>query len=225
MRPLLRVPARKLHPSAMLDYEQLALIETLGIGAHAVERAQLVAGEFVLVIGAGPIGLSVIQFALARGAKLAVMDVSDTRLEFCRNLGVPHVLKPGAAATEELQQLGDGDLPTCVIDATGNAASMASCFNLPAHGGRIVFVGLFQGEVTFNDPNFHRRELTLLASRNALPDTLREVIRLVEGGQIDTRPWITHRFKLADTPAVSPREIAGNPSVLKAMIEVTNAAP
>src|SRR3954470_22712839 len=84
MRSLLRVPARKLYPSAQLDYEQLALVETLGIGAHAVERAQLISGEFVLVIGAGPIGLSVIQFALARGAKLAVMDVSDTRLEFCR---------------------------------------------------------------------------------------------------------------------------------------------
>ena len=144
MRPLLRVPARKLHPSAKLGYEQLALIETLGIGAHAVDRAQLAEGEFVLVIGAGPIGLSVIQFALARGAMLAVMDVSDTRLEFCRKLGVPHVLKPGAAAVAALQELGGGDLPTCVIDATGNAASMAGCFNLPAHGGRIVFVGLFE---------------------------------------------------------------------------------
>ena len=220
MRPRLRVPARKLHPSAKLDYDQLALIETLGIGAHAVERAQLANGEFVLVIGAGPIGLSVIQFALARGAKLAVMDVSDTRLAFCRQLGAGHTLKPGATAIEELKQLGDGDLPTCVIDATGNAASMAGCFDLPAHGGRIVFVGLFQGEVTFNDPNFHRRELTLLASRNALPCTFRDVIRLVEGGQIDTRPWITHRLSLADTPSVFPRDIAGNPAVLKAMIEV-----
>lgn len=220
MQPLLRVPARKLHPSAKLDYEQLALVETLGIGAHAVERAQLVADEFVLVIGAGPIGLSVIQFALARGVKLAVMDVSESRLEFCRKLGVLNTLKPGATAVEELTQLGDGDLPTCVIDATGNAASMAGCFNLPAHGGRIVFVGLFQGEVTFNDPNFHRRELTLLASRNAQPCTFREVIQLVEGGAIDTRPWITHRFLLADTPVVFPQEIAGNPAVLKAMIEV-----
>ena len=220
MRPLLRVPARKLHVSAQLDYEQLALVETLGIGAHAVERAQLAPEEFVLVIGAGPIGLSVIQFAQARGVKLAVMDVSDARLEFCRKLGAPHTLKPGAGAVEALQQLGGDDLPTCVIDATGNPASMAGCFDLAAHGGRIVFVGLFQGEVTFNDPNFHRRELTLLASRNALPCTFREVIGLVESGQIDTRPWITHRFKLADTPTVFPRDIAGNPAVLKAMIEV-----
>jgi len=220
MRPRLRVPARKLHPSAKLDYGQLALVETLGIGAHAVERAQPVAGEFLLVIGAGPIGLSVIQFAQARGVKLAVMDVSETRLGFCRALGVPHTLKPGPGAVEKLKQLGGGDLPTCVIDATGNPQSMQGCFDLPAHGGRIVFVGLFQGEVTFNDPNFHRRELTLLASRNALPGTFRELIRLVESGAIDTRPWITHRFKLADTPVVFPRDIAGNAAVLKAMVEV-----
>ena len=131
-----------------------------------------------------------------------------------------HTLKPGAAAAEELKRIGGGDLPTCVIDATGNPGSMAGCFDLPAHGGRIVFVGLFQGDITFNDPNFHRRELTVLGSRNALPATFREVIRLVEAGQVDTRPWITHRFKLADTPAYFPAHIAGNPTVLKAMIEV-----
>ncbi|MDQ5981030.1 MAG: hypothetical protein QG602_4008, partial [Verrucomicrobiota bacterium] len=177
--------------------------------------------DFILVIGAGPIGLSVIQFAKVSGATLAVMDVSDARLEFCRKqLGVQHTLKPGTTAVEELKRIGGGDLPTCVIDATGNPASMMGCFDLPAHGGRIVFVGLFQGDVTFNDPNFHRRELTVMGSRNALPGTFREVIRLVEEGQVDTRPWITHRFKLADTPAVFHRDIAGNPAVLKAMIEV-----
>ena len=221
MRPLLRVPARKLHPSAKLDYDQLALVETLGIGAHAVERAAPTKDDFILVIGAGPIGLSVIQFAKVSGATLAVMDVSDPRLEFCRQqLGVAHTLKPGATATEELKCIGGGDLPTCVIDATGNPGSMNGCFDLPAHGGRIVFVGLFQGDVTFNDPNFHRRELTVMGSRNALPATFRDVIRLVESGQVDTRPWITHRFKLADTPAVFPAHIANNPAVLKAMIEV-----
>lgn len=220
MTRLLRVPARKLHKSDQLDYEQLALVETLVIGAHAVERARLTKEDFVLVIGAGPIGLSVIQFAKVSGATLAVMDVSETRLEFCRNLDVGHTLKPGATVIDELKQIGGGDLPTCVIDATGNPRSMAGAFELPAHGGRIVFVGLFQGDVTFNDPNFHRRELTVMASRNALPGTFREVIRLVEEGKVDTRPWITHRFKLAETTEHFPLHIAGNPSVLKAMIEV-----
>ncbi len=221
MRPFFAVPARKLHRSALLDYEQLALVETLGIGAHAIERAEPAKDDFVLVIGAGPIGLSVIQFAHVTGATLAVMDVSETRLAFCRDqLGVKHTVIAGPDATAQLKAIGGGDLPTIVIDATGNPKSMAGTFELAAHGGRIVFVGLFQGDVTFNDPNFHRRELTLCGSRNALPRTFRDIIHLVESGRVDTKPWITHRFALADTPMVFPEKISGNPAVLKAIIEV-----
>jgi 2-desacetyl-2-hydroxyethyl bacteriochlorophyllide A dehydrogenase len=221
MRPFIRVPARKLHRSSRLDYDQLALIETLGIGAHAVERAGVTKDDFVLVIGAGPIGLSVIQFVLVTGATLAVMDVSESRLSFCRSqLGVTHTLGAGPDTSAQLKAAGGGDLPTIVIDATGNPQSMAGTFELVAHGGRIVFVGLFQGDVTFNDPNFHRRELTLCASRNAPPGTFRDIIGLVESGRVNTRPWITHRFTLAETPTVFPASIAGNPAVLKAMIEV-----
>ncbi|MEO7413171.1 MAG: zinc-binding alcohol dehydrogenase family protein [Opitutaceae bacterium] len=221
MRSLLAVPARKLHPSMQLDYDQLALIETLGIGAHAVERAEVKREDFVLVIGAGPIGLSVIQFVLVTGATLAVMDVAETRLAFCRNqLGVKSTVTPGEDSAAQLKKIGSGDLPTIVIDATGNARSMAGTFELAAQGGRIVFVGLFQGDVTFNDPNFHRRELTLCASRNALPKTFRDIITLVENGEVNTKPWITHRFGLSETPEIFPKTIAGNPAVLKAMVEV-----
>ena len=218
MRPLLAVPARKLHRSAKLDFEQLALVETLGIGAHAVERAEIKTDDFVLVIGAGPIGLSVIQFALVTGARVAVMDVAEARLAFCRDqLGVKHTLTP-AEAPAKLKGIFDGDLPTIVLDATGNAKSMAGTFELIAHGGRIVFVGLFQGDVSFNDPNFHRREITVCASRNATPQTFRDIIGLIENGRVDTKPWITHRFTLADTPEIFPAKIAGNPAVLKAVI-------
>lgn len=221
MRPLFAVPARKLHRSAKLGYEELALVETLGIGAHAVERAEMRREDFVLVIGAGPIGLSVIQFALVSGATVAVMDVSESRLAFCRDqLGVKHTVTAGDTALAQIKAIGGGDLPTIVMDATGSPKSMAATFELVAHGGRIVFVGLVQADISFNDPNFHRREITLCASRNAPPGTFREIIGLVEAGKIDTRPWITHRFGLAETPTVFPREIAGNPAVLKAMIEV-----
>jgi threonine dehydrogenase-like Zn-dependent dehydrogenase len=224
MRPFIAVPARKLHRSTHLDYDQLALIETLGIGAHAVERAQIQPDDFVLVIGAGPIGLSVIQFARLSGAILAVMDVSESRLRFAREqLGISHTLAPHdkiSETTQLLRAIGGGELPTIVIDATGSAQSMTATFELAANGGRIVFVGLIQGDVTFSDPNFHRRELTLCASRNATAQTFREIIALVEAARIDTKPWITHRFVLAETPAVFPATIAGNPTVLKAMISV-----
>jgi threonine dehydrogenase-like Zn-dependent dehydrogenase len=221
MRPFFALPARKLHRSAILDYEQLALVETLGIGAHAIERAEPKKDDFVLVIGAGPIGLSVIQFALVTGATVAIMDVSESRLAFCHDqLGAKHTVVAGPDAATQLKAIGGGDLPTIVIDATGNPKSMAGTFELAAHGGRIVFVGLFQGDVTFNDPNFHRRELTLCGSRNALPQTFRDIIHLVETGRVDTKPWITHRFALADTPRVFPEKISGNPAVLKAIVTV-----
>lgn len=221
MRPRIAVPARKLHPSAKLDYDQLALVETLGIGAHAVERGAVRPDDFALVIGAGPIGLSVIQFVVARRARIAVMDTSEARLAFCRDrLGVAAAFNPAQVEPRaHLAALGGGDLPTVVFDATGNATSMQAAFELPAHGGRLVFVGLVQGELTFNDPSFHRRELTVLGSRNALPGTFRSIIQLIEEGRIDTSPWITHRLGLGEVPRTFG-DIARDPTLLKAMITV-----
>lgn len=216
------VPAAKLHASKNLSLDQLALVETLGIGAHAVDRAQLEAGETVLVIGTGPIGLAVIQFAHAAGAKVIAMDVNDTRLQFCRDtLGVAHTVNatvPDVVA--ELASLTNGDLPTAVFDATGNPKSMMASFNYPAHGGRLVFVGLFQGDVTFNDPNFHKRELTLMGSRNARSADFPRIIALIESGKVDTTPWITHRAPFDAVPEQFPSWVKPETGVLKAMIEL-----
>jgi 2-desacetyl-2-hydroxyethyl bacteriochlorophyllide A dehydrogenase len=221
-RELIHVPAAKLHASGKLTLDQLALVETLGIGAHAVDRAVLEAGETVLVIGTGPIGLAVIQFAKAAGARVIALDVNEARLEFCRRtLGVEETLRadvPDLAG--KLRQLTDGDLPTAVFDATGNPKSMTEAFNYPAHGGRLVFVGLFQGDVTFNDPNFHKRELTLMGSRNARPEDFARIIGLIESGKVDTTPWITHRAPFCGVPAVFPEWIKPEAGVLKAMIEL-----
>jgi 2-desacetyl-2-hydroxyethyl bacteriochlorophyllide A dehydrogenase len=225
MRPLITVPAHKLHPSATLSYDQLALVETLGIGAHAVERAGLEPGEGVLVIGAGPIGLSVIQFAQAAGARVAVMDTSANRLEFCRKQLKVDVVIDATSPDADAQVLahGDGEGPTAVFDATGNAASMMAAFKRPAAGGKLIFVGLVQGELTFNDPEFHRKELTIFASRNARPETMRAIIAAIEAGKIDTSPWITHRLELAEVPEKFAG-IAADPTLLKAMISVPEHA-
>jgi len=194
MREQIVVPATKLHQSEQLSFEQLALVETLGIGAHAAQRAQLAAGEWALVIGAGPIGLAVMQFAKLAGARVIVLDISEQRLAFARAQGTADVaVVAGDTALAQVQELTDGDLPTAVFDATGNASSMMQAFEYVAHGGRLIFVGLMQGDITFNDPFFHRREITLLASRNATPDDMRGIIAQIEAGAIDTMPWITHR--------------------------------
>jgi 2-desacetyl-2-hydroxyethyl bacteriochlorophyllide A dehydrogenase len=222
MRERLLVPARKLHPSDKLTMDQLGLVETLGIGAHAVERARVEGGEFVLVIGAGPIGLAVVQFAIEAGAQVIVLDINESRLDFCRQqLRVPHTINAAKEnVLETLKKITSDDLPTAVFDATGSPQSMMGAFELPAHGGRLVFVGLFQGDVTFNDPNFHRRELTLLASRNAQPEDFARIIGLIEAGKIDTTPWITHRGTFAEVVRKFPAWTKPETGVIKAMIEL-----
>lgn len=222
MREEFAVPARKLHPSSTLSLDQLALVETLAIGCHAVERAGLERGEFALVIGAGPIGLSVMQFAAEAGAQVIAMDVNAGRLAFCQKaLGVPHVVNAAdGPPLDSLQRLTGGDLPTAVFDATGNPRSMMEAFHFPAQGGRLVLVGLHQGDVAFNDPNFHRRELTLMASRNALPADFTRIIQLIGSGRIDTAPWITHRAPLSEVVGVFPSWTRPETGVIKAMIEV-----
>ena len=121
MREAIVVPSQKLHPSRQLTFDQLALIETLGIGCHAVDRAELEKGEFVLVIGVGPIGLTVIQFAVEAGAQVIVLDINPARLTFCREfLGVPYTINAAVEKPlEMLKQITSGDLPTAIFDATG----------------------------------------------------------------------------------------------------------
>jgi threonine dehydrogenase-like Zn-dependent dehydrogenase len=162
------------------------------------------------------------QFAAEAGARVIVLDVNAARLEFCTSrLGVPHAINASAGpALDALLGITGGDLPTAVFDATGNPGSMSAAFNYSSQGGRLVFVGLFQGDVTFNDPNFHRRELTLLASRNALPADFTRIIRLIEGGRIDTTPWITHRASLDGVIEAFPTWVRPEAGVIKAMVEL-----
>lgn len=216
------LPAAKLHRSSKLSFDQLALVETLGIGAHAVGRAQLQAGENVAVIGAGPIGLAVMQFARAAGARVIAVDVSQSRLAFCRDrVGIEHQIDAGGGdVVGQLEARTNGDLPTAVFDATGNVKSMNACFDYVAPGGRLIMVSLVQADVTFHDPHFHRRELTVLSSRNALPAEFTAIIKLIEEGRIDTGPWITHRAKLDEVTARFESWTNPETGVIKAMIEV-----
>lgn len=221
MRQRFVVRAEKLHPARKLTFDQLALVETLAIGCHAVDRGNPQKGENVLVIGAGPIGLASIQFAKVAGAKVIVLDINAERLKFCKErMGVDETVAVSEKVEEELRGVIGGDLPDVVIDATGNAKSMANAFGLIAPTGRLVFVGIAPGEVALKHVVFHRPEGTLLCSRNALPKDFGRIISLIEEGRIDTSPWITHRSTfdrmIGDFPAFTRPESG----VIKAMIEV-----
>jgi alcohol dehydrogenase len=221
LRPQFLVPARKLHISRKLAFEQLALVETLAIGCHAVNRSELQGRESCLIIGAGPIGLATLEFVKLTGAKTIVMDMNEGRLEFCRRvMGVQHTVQPSEKLDQDLRDLTDGHLPDVVIDATGNTNSMSNAFSLITHAGRLVFVGITTDEVHFRHPLFHRPEGTLLCSRNALSADFSRIIGLIEDGRIDTQPWITHRARFEELIDVFPSYTRPETGVIKAIVEV-----
>ncbi|HKA08373.1 MAG TPA: zinc-binding alcohol dehydrogenase family protein [Gemmataceae bacterium] len=223
LRPQFIVPARKLHSSKKLTLDQLALVETLGIGCHAVDRGAPQAGEHVLVVGAGPIGLSVIEFAKLTGATITVLDVNRKRLDFCKQvMGVTHTITMTTpdVALKEMAEITSGTLFPVVFDATGNTKSMCVAFEYVAFTGRLVFVGIVTDSISFPDPLFHRREMTAFATRNALPTDFRRIIGLIEDGRIDTRPWITHRTPFADLIERFPSYTRPETGVIKAVVQV-----
>ena len=209
MQGFLSVPIDLLHKSERLSLDQLALVETLGIGAHAVKRSQLSAGEEALVIGAGPIGLAVSQFAAAMGAKVVVIETNDWRREFAERSGVQTLPAPA------------GRVADVVLDATGSARVMAESLNQVAPGGRLVFVGLTRDPVQIDDAMLHRREITIYASRNSCGQ-FPAIIKMLEEHKINTDPWITDRINLDEVPARF-KALATKITMMKAVVEVQDS--
>ncbi|GIW96842.1 MAG: zinc-type alcohol dehydrogenase [Pirellulaceae bacterium] len=217
------IRADKLHASERLNYDQLALVETLAIGCHACDRGNPQPGDHVLIIGAGPIGLATLEFVRLTGATITVMDMVAERLDFCRRIyGVPHTIQftGDGSEIEQALEITGGDRYVLVVDATGNNKSMSGALKYVAHTGSLVFVGITTQEISFKHPELHKPEMTLMGSRNAMPDDFRRIIRLIEEGTIDTRPWITHRTtfdELLETFESFTRPESG---VIKAVVEV-----
>lgn len=216
------IDAGLLHRSDKLSYEQLALVETLGIGCHAVDRSEVECGDNALIIGAGPIGLSALEFALVAGASVTVLDLSPERLDFVRsNYPGVQTVQPGDGLIEQFRTLTDGDLYPVVVDATGHAGSMASATGYLAQTGTLVYVGINQGEIPLHHPTFHKPEATIRASRNALPKDFTRIIQLIEDGAIDTDRWITHRTSMDAMIENFDTYTRPESGVVKAVVAVT----
>lgn len=219
MRERFTVPVDKLLKADGIPVEHLALVEMLSIGAHAVNRARLVAAENVLVIGAGPIGLATAQFAKVAGADVMVMEVNDKRLDFCRDvLGIEMLIDAKNEPMTQIDSLLNGELPTVVFDCTGNTKSMHKAFDYVAHGGSLVLVGHIKGDLTFSDPHFHSHEMTLLASRNATLEDFDWVVNSLQTGTINLTPWITHTATPENIVTDFPMWIDPATGVIKAML-------
>ncbi|HET6995313.1 MAG TPA: zinc-binding alcohol dehydrogenase family protein [Chitinophagaceae bacterium] len=222
MAEYLSVPSYSLVHGEGLSFDALALVEPLAIGAHGVRRAANIQGEYVLVIGAGPIGLGTMEFARIAGGEVIAADVNANRLKFCReHLKVKHTINASNAdLIQQLMAITQGDMPTVVIDATGNRKAIDNAFQYLAHGARYILIGLQKGEISFSHPEFHKREATLMSSRNATREDFDHVIACLKRKKIEPTSYITHRVPFDQVK----HEFGGwlNPAngVIKAMVEM-----
>jgi len=222
MQEVISVPIQAVVVGDGLSMDQLALVEPLAIGAHAVGRAAIQADEFVLVIGAGPIGLATMAFAKIAGARIIAMDVNEHRLQFCKDkLGITHLINAATEnAVDRLAEITDNDMPTVVMDATGNLKAINDAFLYIAHGGRYVLVGLQKETICFSHPEFHKREATLMSSRNATRHDFRYVIDCIRNGQVNPTDFITHRVSFGDVKKHFESWLRPETGVVKAMVEL-----
>jgi 2-desacetyl-2-hydroxyethyl bacteriochlorophyllide A dehydrogenase len=215
------VPTRLLVHAQGLSLTELAMVEPMAIGAHGIRRANVQPGEFVLVMGAGPIGLGTIEFARLNGAEVIVMDTNSHRLNFCKTkLGISHIIRVGDAnIVEQLMDITHGDMPIVVIDASGNRNAINNGLNYLAHGGRYLLIGLQKDELVFSHPEFHKRETTLMSSRNATREDFDRVIQSIRKGMINPISFITNRVKFEDAAAEFPDWLDPANGVIKVVVE------
>lgn len=222
MSEYISVPLQYLLKGNDMSFDELALIEPLAIGAHGIRRANVQPGEFILVIGAGPIGLGTMEMARIAGAKVIAMDVNAGRLEFCRQkLQVEHTINPiHQDALQELHMITGNDMPTVIIDATGNLKAINNALQYLAHGGRYVLVGLQKENFSFSHPEFHKRETTLMSSRNATKMDFELVMTSMRRNLIQPATYITHRVKFGDVKDNFDSWLNPATGVIKAMVSI-----
>lgn len=199
MAEYVAVPSHAIRKAEGLDYDDLVLVEPLSIGAHGIQRGNIIPGEFVLVMGAGPIGLGIIALANIAGGKVIAIDVDDNRLAYAKELGAPYTVSArDVDIQEQLATITNGDMPTLLFDATGNTGAINNAFQYMAHGARYVLVGLQKEEIHFSHPEFHKREGTLMSSRNALASDFEYVMQHLQDKSLDAQQFITRRVKFEE---------------------------
>jgi 2-desacetyl-2-hydroxyethyl bacteriochlorophyllide A dehydrogenase len=215
------IPSHLLVHAQGLGLTELAMVEPMAIGAHGIRRAAVQPGECILVMGAGPIGLGVMEFARLRGAEIIVMDTNTHRLNFCKSkLGISHIVQAGDSnLAEQLMEITHGDMPTVVIDASGNRKAINNGLNYLAQGGRYILIGLQKEELVFSHPEFHKKEATLMSSRNATREDFDHVIQSMKKGLIHPLSFITNRVTFMEAAAGFPDWLNPSNQVIKVVLE------
>lgn len=220
MAEFILVPIQSLFKDPFLDLDALALLEPLAIGAHGIKRAQIKPNEFVLIVGAGPIGLGAAAMASLAGAQVILLDLNQNRLDFAKkNLHISFSINPNQAdVLSTLKEITHGNMPRVVIDATGYKKAIEQSFQYISHGGTYVLIGLQMQEISFSHPEFHKKEATLMSSRNATREDFQWVADSFRQKQIDPILFISHRFAFEEIASQFPTLMNPANGLIKALV-------
>lgn len=197
-----------------------ALVECFAISAHAVRRADVKPQQNILVVGAGPIGLAAAAIAKAKGARVAVADIdAERRRQVAEKVGVETLDPSSDGYIDALKACFSGQLACTLLDATGNKSSMSRAVDLIRHGGKIVFIGLYIGELVIDDPTFHKKETTLLSSRNATREDFECVIELMAQGAINEEMMKNHEYDFYTFGHQYKENVVENKKLVKGVIK------
>ena len=188
---------------------------------HAVRRSLVPEGSRALGIGAGPIGLGTALFSRLAGHAVTLMDTSAERLAMAKErFSFENGIPAGEAATQAVLAATGGDGFDVVFDATGYGKSMEAAFAFVAHGGALVLVSVVKDEIRFSDPEFHKREMMLIGSRNATRIDFEHVMASIRAGRVPVETLVTHRTTLERVPVDLARWATEKSGLIKAIVRV-----
>lgn len=198
----LAVPWQKLYRAPKLSLRELALVEPMSVGLHAVRRGRVTSQDTVTVLGCGGIGLGVIAGASVLGARVIAVDINGRKLPIAKKAGAAVTINNRTESLHErIQSLTGGEGSDVVIEAVGLPETLLAAPNEVAYGGRVVYIGYSNVPVEYETKYFLLKELDILGSRNALPEDFQTAIKLLESGRFPTDDIITTTFPFAQAAA------------------------
>lgn len=197
-------PINRIYPGNGLDAKRLALVEPFCISYHAIKRANIQAGDTVLILGAGTIGINAMLAAKQKGATVYISDVAPQKLEYAKQIGADGVILNDAPENfiEKVLEITNGDLFDVTIEAVGRPDTFQACIDAACFGGRVCLVGIANKNIDLFFTVIQKKELNIFGSRNALKHDFQEIIELFRGGEIDPLHIVTNEYRFEDAAAL-----------------------
>lgn len=222
MQEFISVPWQKILKTPKLSELELALVEPLTVGFHAIDRGRVSDSDTVMVLGCGMIGAGAIVRAALRGATVIAVDIDEHKLSLAKELGAQHTVNSLTSDLHaELLKLTDGDGPDVVVEAAGNPITYRAAVDEVAFTGRVICIGYAGSEVSFATKLFVQKEMDILGSRNASHEDFRAVISYLERGTFPLDKMITKWVKPEDAAGAVKKWSEDPGKVMKILLDLT----